>query len=378
MRRAAKKLAQSLGVVGVAYGGYTAAVQYEASRQIRQRAHLENVCEKYAPIKVMGRFVNPFPEYRHQTLFEFGFRRITELLALKAPGEVPVDPLALAAALPIYTPDFKDHGPGNLALTWIGQSCAYAQFPGNLRVLTDPMFANYVISPRVGPQRLVPAPCTVEEIPQPHVILVSHDHQDHLDLESAVALSRKGTTWVVPEGVGKHLPSNSSVIEMSWWERIPMPNTDPRLGYEVVCTPAMHWSGRALYDSNSTLWCSFLVLRHGRPLFFHAGDSGYSPNLFKAIAKHYGTGCKVAMVPCGAYHPRWHLRAQHMAPDESLATIRDLGARKLVGVHWGTFIMSEEPFYEPPARLKSLAAAENRDNVVVPQLGRTLVFDVER
>lgn len=377
--RGGRRIAQALGVVVCGYGGYTAAVQIETSRQINQRKVLKDETERYAPMKILGRYVNPFPEYRHQTLFEFGYRRISELLTLTGPGHLPESIDQLEAALPRFKPEFTNNftTPHKMAVTWIGQSCTLTQLPGNLTILTDPMFSDYVVSPRVGPQRLVPPPCTPSEIPQPDVVLVSHDHQDHLDLESIPDLTKKGTTWVVPQGVQKHLPSHAECIEMSWWEKIPMPNADPKLGYEIACTPAMHWSGRALYDSNTTLWCSFLILQHGKPLLYHGGDTGYSEGMFKAIGKVYGPGCDVAIIPCGAYYPRWHLHAQHMAPFESLKTMHDLGAKKMVGVHWGTFIMSEEPFNEPPKLLKELASNENNEkNVIAPQLGKTIEFDI--
>ena len=395
MRPIIRRAGKTLGVVAVGYGTYTAAVQYRAGLEIARRKREEPDLERrFAPIRILGRYVNPFEEYRHQTLFEFGFRRISELFALHPAGDVPVDREVLRRALPIYEPDFqaqihaswvpnwapefvqKYASSSKMALTWFGQSCALAQLPGNVNILTDPMFADYVVSKNVGPQRLVPAPVSALEIPQPNVILVSHDHQDHLDLAAAAELTRKGTMWIVPQGVGKHLPSEAKFVEMTWWDRIPLPQVDPKEGYEVACTPAMHWSGRALYDSNTTLWCSFLILRHGKPVFFHGGDTGYTPDMFKAIAKVYGDRCSVAMVPCGAYIPRWHLRAQHMAPHESLETMRDLGAKNMVGVHWGTFVMSEEPFSEPPKKLLELARNGGFENVVAPSVGKTMVFDI--
>lgn len=389
-----RRVGQTIGVVVVGYGGYTAIVQYRAGLEIARREREEPQLERrFAPIRIGGRYVNPFAEYRHQTLFEFGFRRISELFALHPAGEVPEDPEELRRALPHFKPDFSARlnaswmpkwaptsvkeftTSSKMAITWFGQSCALAQLPGNVNILTDPMFSDFVVSPRVGPQRLVPAPAKPSDFPQPNIILVSHDHQDHLDLDAAQELTKTGTMWIVPQGVSKHLPMDAQTIEMTWWDRIPLPNADPKLGYEIACTPAMHWSGRALYDSNTSLWCSFLVLQHGKPVFFHGGDTGYSAAMFRAISEVYGGG-GVAMLPCGAYLPRWHLRAQHMAPEESIATMHDLKAKAMVGVHWGTFVMSEEPFSEPPKRLLALAKDEGLTNVVAPALGRTMVFDM--
>lgn len=365
---------------------YIALVRVEVMRTIRERHLSDDPLERYQPIYIHGRYHNPFPEYRHQSVFEFFFRRVTEMFRIQPAGEVPKDKSAIAKFLPIYTPewdllgrDSSENGreqKDSMTFTWLGQSCALVQFPGvskPVNILTDPMFSESVVSPRVGPQRLVPPPCTVESLPTPDAVLVSHDHQDHLDFTAAKNLGNN-TAWIVPTGVGKHL-SNLGIekfIEMTWWERIPLPNVDPKLGYEIACTPAMHWSGRYIVDSNETLWCSFLLLRNGKPLFFHVGDSGFAEGLYETIAKVYGKGCSLAAVPCGAYRPRWHLKAQHMCPTESLRVMREMGAKSLIGVHWGTFVMSEEPYYEPPKLL--LEKKQAGEDVVAPQLGKTLIY----
>lgn len=379
------------------YGAFSAYAQIRTKMWIARR-EVESArpdgndpMVQYAAMQLHGRFVNPFPEYRHQTVFEFVFCRLLELFATEPRGGVPKEAAILKAMLPTTQPDFEVlkgktttwtmPWPRNrLTLTWIGQSCAFVQLPGRtpVNILTDPMFSNSVISERVGPQRLVPSACSVEDFPTPDVVLVSHDHQDHLDYAAARKLG-DSTMWIVPEGVGKRLKELgiTNFAEMTWWQKVPLPNVDPSLGYEIACTPAMHWSGRRLWDANQTLWCSFLILRHGKPLFFHGGDTGYATGLFSGISKVYGTGCRVAMLPCGAYTPQWHLRSQHMNPDDAVRAMRDLGAKKLVGVHWGTFVMSEEPFFEPPRLLAETAHNFDRaDDVVAPVFGKTLVFRV--
>lgn len=375
MRRIWRPIGRAAAYSAIAYTGALTVSQAVAYNEIRKRKEYTDVTKRYAPIKVLGRYINPFDEYRHQTLFEFAFKRIAELFVFSIPGQVPKDPQLLQSALPVFSPKFAKTVPDNkLFLTWIGQSCFVAQLAGNVTVLADPMFAEYVVSPNVGPQRIVPPPCSANAIPNPDVILVSHDHQDHLDLEAVQHFTK--SHFVVPTGVKKWLPESVQCTEMTWWEKIPMPNVDPKLGYEIACTPTMHWSGRKLYDSNTTLWCSFLILKNGKPLLFHGGDTGYSEEMFKSIYNVYG-GCKMAVLPCGAYIPRWHLRAQHMAPFESIKAMQNLHAQKLVGVHWGTFVMSEEPFNEPPALLRQIAEKKEIKGVTTPQLGRTLEFDVE-
>lgn len=268
-------------------------------------------------------------------------------------------------------PSIKDR----LTLTWLGQSCSFVQMAG-VNVLTDPCFGEHLVHPYVGPKRIAPPPCHFSELPKIDLVLVSHDHPDHLELETAEQIGNSAT-WIVPIGIGKHLQNLGiqNFREMSWWEKAPMPGTDPSEGWEIACTPAMHWSGRNMIDANTTLWCSFVVLRHGKPVFFHAGDTGYSQPLFEGINRVYGSGCQVAMVPCGAYTPRWHLRSQHTNPQEAIQIMKDLGAHKLIGVHWGTFVLSDEHFLEPRDLLHRLAKSENREkDIIAPDFGKTMVF----
>lgn len=394
MRFIGRVLGYSSLALGVGYGGYISVHTFRSGQEIALRQNSPDFADpraRFAPIKLHGRYVNPFPEYRHQTLYEFLYCRVRELFTFNPRGSVPVDRHVLETMLPTGTPS-KEILAGNkvrgfpkpsqrISFTWIGQSCAFVQLPTSkgspLNILTDPMFSNSVVSPHVGPQRLVPACCGVEDLPTPQVVLVSHDHQDHLDLKAAKLIGNSAT-WIVPLGVGKHLEKVgiSNIVEMDWWTKIPIPHVDPKLGYEVACTPSMHWSGRTLLDANETLWCSFMVLKNDKPVFFHAGDSGYAKQLFEGIAKVYGRGCTLAMVPCGAYTPRWHLRSQHMNPEEALEVMKSLGAKNLVGVHWGTFIMSDEAFLEPKQRLLKGSAMEGLPNVQAPVFGETLVYKV--
>lgn len=366
---------------------------------------------QFRPMVVGGKYVNPFPEYRPQTVYEFIFCRIYELFQERPRGGVPTDLDEIRRSLPARRPDFElllqtsrdyqnlrhnkdeinnanqtnetDEGlppvADRLTLTWMGQSCAFVQMAG-LNVLTDPCFGKHLVSPYLGPKRISPPPCQLAELPKVDLVLVSHDHPDHLELETVAEIGNSAM-WIVPTGVGKHLESagveREQYRELTWWQTMPLPGTDARDGWEIACTPAMHWSGRKMLDANTTLWCSFVVLRHGKPMFFHAGDTGYSYPLFAGIRRVFGAGCKVAMVPCGAYTPRWHLRSQHTNPQEAVQIMKDLAARKLVGVHWGTFVLSEEHFLEPRDLLHSLAAREKRSqDIVAPEFGRTLVFNL--
>lgn len=356
---------------------------------------------------VGGRFVNPFPEYRPQTIYEFVYCRVIELFYKRPRGGIPSDKTVLEGMLPSHSPDFellldtsRDYSSttnglsfsssdtstdtailpsirNRLTLTWMGQSCSFVQL-GGINILTDPCFGLHLVNEYLGPKRISPPPCSVEALPKLDVVLVSHDHPDHLELETAEKIG-DSAMWIVPTGVGSHLSKIgiSNYKEMSWWEKTTLPGTDPSEGWEIACTPAMHWSGRSMVDSNSTLWCSFVVLRNNKPVFFHAGDTGYSKPLFEGIKNVYGGGVQVAMIPCGAYTPRWHLRSQHTNPEEAVQIMKDLEARKLVGVHWGTFVLSEEHFLEPRDRLHDLAKFEGRiKDIIAPDFGKTMVFNL--
>uniref|UniRef100_A0A060TFT8 ARAD1D17072p n=1 Tax=Blastobotrys adeninivorans TaxID=409370 RepID=A0A060TFT8_BLAAD len=410
-----------LGIV-VIYTAYSTYVQLRTSYEISERARRKLFesdlkatpdcwpSRQFGSMIVGGRFANPFAHYRAQTVFEFVYCRILELFHAKPRGGIPSDPTVIASLLPTREPDFdllfhpnKSYPASNdddknntnndqgaikfdplpsvkdrLTLTWLGQSCAFVQMAGT-NILTDPCLGEHLVSKYVGPKRISPAPCDIEDLPAINTVLVSHDHPDHLELETAEKIGNQAS-WVVPMGVGKHLKARgiTNFTEMDWWEKIPMPNTDPAEGWEIACTPAMHWSGRKMIDSNTTLWCSFLVLRNGRPVFYHAGDTGYSPDLFTSIRKVFGSGLQVAMLPCGAYTPRWHLRPQHIDPAEAMQVMKELEARKMVGVHWGTFVLSDEYFLEPRDRLHELAKRANLEkDVIAPEFGRTLVFKLD-
>ncbi|GMG13903.1 unnamed protein product [[Candida] boidinii] len=242
----------------------------------------------YKTLNVAGRFENPFPEYRPQTLFEFLLTRILELFEGRTRGGAPKSEKELRELLPIYKPDLElihSNAQGKqfletnsvednnelpplcdrLTFTWFGQSCSLVQL-SHFTFLTDPLFENYIVSKSLGPRRITPAAAKLDELPVPDFVMVSHDHPDHLEDESVRHLGNK-TTWIVPLGVKKFLSKRGiyNVIEMDWWEKIQLStenitklSSDDNNGdnankkiirtdkYEVVCLPSMHWSGRLL------------------------------------------------------------------------------------------------------------------------------------
>jgi len=417
-----------IGSIGV-YTGYVGFVYIRTQYEIQRRKEMyDNLTSqglldtkvrlldpRFCSMKILGRYENPFPEYRPQTLFEFIVMRFIELTQHGNRGGLPCDPKALKKLLPSVKPNlglisqtrlgieqssaFPELPPvaRRLCYTWLGQSCGLLQV-GRLSFLVDPLFSDHLVSRYLGPKRYIPLPVGLDQFLQgiggpPEFVMVSHDHPDHLDQESIAKIGNK-SKWIVPLGLGEYLRKRGvwNVLEMDWWDRIPLEVPSPRgrnhIGdkalskephnYEVVCIPSMHWGGRTLIDSNSRLWCSFLVLRDGKALFYHGGDTGYTSELFRRVGQEFGP-VKLAALPIGQYCPEWHQRPRHISPQESVQIMKDLKGHKMVGVHWGTFVLSSENFLDPARELTLLAHKENRPNsIIVPQCGRTIVMDTDK
>jgi N-acyl-phosphatidylethanolamine-hydrolysing phospholipase D len=232
-------------------------------------------------------------------------------------------------------------------LTWIGHSTLLLQ-AGGLNVLSDPHFTERA-SPFsfAGPKRRMPPALGFDELPHIDVVLISHNHYDHLDVTTVKRLNLQSggpPLFLVPLGLKPWFASCGieNVVEMDWWD------THEHLGIAVHVVPVQHWSKRTLFDRNRTLWGGF-VLVHPELKFFFAGDTGYSPD-FKEIGRRLGP-IDIAAIPIGAYEPRWFMQAQHVNPEEAVKIHSDLGARHSVAIHWGTFQLSNEMLDEPPRRL---------------------------
>jgi len=239
-------------------------------------------------------------------------------------------------------------------------------------VLTDPVFTAHA-GPfgRLGPRRVRPPAFAIDQLPQVSVVLVSHNHYDHLQPRSLRALERRfAPQFVTGLGLAGYLRARGlkRVIELDWWQRTEGPG-----GIRVTYVPAQHFSRRGLRDTNRSLWGGF-VIEHGGRSVYYASDSAYCPH-FAEIAQRFPS-LDVALMPIGAYEPRWFMNIVHVNPEESVRAFRELGARSAVAMHFGTFQLTDEGIDEPVEALnRELAKPENAAlDFRVPGHGATLRF----
>ena len=276
-------------------------------------------------------------------------------------GRSPKSPLGVESPLEAW-----QHAPDTgLRATWLGHSTVVVEIDG-VRVMTDPVFAHRV-SPVswTGPERFHRTPVSVDELPPLDVVIVSHDHFDHLCYETIRNLAKKDVTFVTSLGVGAHLEAwgvkPSRVIELDWWEKTTV--AGGRL--EITATPSRHFSGRGA-GANRTAWSSF-VMDSGRHRVFFSGDTGLTPE-FETIRDRAGR-FDLVMLEVGAFHPAWG--QIHLGPDNAIRAVEMLGGGTLLPVHWGTFDLGLHP-WEEPAEVLATRAAESRIHLVTPRVGRAI------
>jgi len=253
-------------------------------------------------------------------------------------------------------------------VTWIGHATALIQ-AGGLNVLTDPIFSERASPVQLfGPKRAQKPGLALDALPIIDVVIISHNHYDHLDLNSVAAIFNasleKGssTLFLVPLGQRPWFTQIGidNVIELDWWQHHTV------RGVEFHLTPVQHWSARGLSDRSKTLWGGWAVFSRDLHWYF-GGDAGYSPD-FTDTRRRFssrqspdqGGGFDLALIPVGAYAPRWFMKDQHLNPDEAVQTHLDLGAKRSMGIHWGTFELTDEALDQPP---KDLAASKDRRHI---------------
>mgnify|MGYP005673864079 FL=1 len=230
---------------------------------------------------------------------------------------------------------------------WIGHSTFLIKKNG-ITILTDPIFSDRA-SPfkNIGPRRLIPPAILLDELPKIDYVTISHNHYDHLDIDSLVSISKlyPQTVFLVPAGDKKLLKRKKikNIYEFKWWESFN--------GKDIVLTftPVQHWSKRGLFDRNQSLWGGWNIAFKDYSIF-HAGDTGYSQDFIDTKLK-LGSP-KYAFIPIGAYDPEWFMSSSHVNPEDAVQIMIDLEAEKGFGMHWATFTLTDEDTLEPKQRLK--------------------------
>ncbi len=251
-------------------------------------------------------------------------------------------------------------GPGVRA-TLVNHSTVLLQ-QGSINILTDPMWSKRA-SPLswVGPRRRRNPGILLNDLPRLDAVLLSHNHYDHLDLPTLRRLSeRRDTQFIVPSGVARLLRSQKigPVQELDWGGTASLP------GFTIHSVPALHFAGRGIFDRNRTLWCGY-VIEYKERLIYFAGDTAFGPH-FAQIREKFGAP-HLALLPIGAYEPRWFMSAVHMGPEEAVKAHQILDAKASIAIHHGTFQLADEALDTPKRRL---AACVGRESFLVLENGQ--------
>lgn len=293
-------------------------------------------------------------------------------------GEEFADYAEDAHKIPVTEPDLdRIHRPDPDVpqLTWIGHATALVQYRG-VNILTDPVFSDRASPvPFGGAERFTPPGLRMDQLPPVDLVLISHNHYDHLDKDSVEQIG-SDPVWLVPLKLKSWFTDQGidgeKVFEFDWWDEGTFGKTD------VTAVPMQHWSARGLRDRNKTLWASYVV-RIDDFTFWFCGDTGYNDVQFKEIGRRVG-GFDLALIPIGAYEPRWFMKSAHVNPEEALLIHGEVKSRYSVGIHWGAFQLTAEPIDEPPRRL-----AVAREPLQVPasefgvmRIGETIAVPLEK
>lgn len=282
------------------------------------------------------------------------------------PDEVPrADP---RIARPVATPD-------ELRTTFVGHASFLLQING-VNLLTDPVWSERASPVQwAGPRRFSPPGIDWRALPPIHAVLLSHDHYDHLDAETVHRLAKRfpHACWFTPLGYTGLLRELGvqHVRELDWWQSAGL-HMDSAV-VRIIATPAQHWTRRMGSKPNQRLWCSFVVQSNRGSIYF-GGDSGFCP-VFSEIGARYAPFDHV-LLPIGAYEPRWFMKPAHMNPEEAVEAYRGLGnTGRFIGMHWGTFRLTDEPALEPLARIMQAWSAANLPdaNLRMLAIGETLI-----
>ena len=255
---------------------------------------------------------------------------------------------------------------GNLSITFLGHSCLLIQFNG-FRIVTDPFLSRRAsFSQKIGPARRIPAVLPADTFPDVDLILLSHNHFDHMDMPALETLGDRAVK-LVPLGDGRHLARSGlyNYIEMDWGENFSLN------GLNVTFLPAKHFSARTALDRNRSLWGSYLI-EIGSKVIYFSGDTAMG-SVFSGLADKLPP-IDAALISIGSYDPQFLMKDSHLTPEEAILLARILDARKMIPIHWGTIELAAETLTEPAERLKMLIENGFADGLEIDILpaGRTI------
>ena len=233
-------------------------------------------------------------------------------------------------------------------IAWIGHATFLIKL-GNNTIITDPLFSKNTGPLIFGPKRYVDPAIKLQEIPKTDILLLTHNHYDHLDVSAVRNFPHKGAKVITPLGLSKYFNRFKDVNELDWYQKIKINDE-----LQITLLPAVHWSKRSLFDTNKTLWGNYLIEYKDKKILF-ACDTGIG-DIYKDLGNKYGP-IDITFINIGAYNffpimPKKDKSVYHTNPEEALSLAKDLKSRKVIGMHWGTVILSLEPIMEPPERFK--------------------------
>jgi len=311
-----------------------------------------------------GTFRNPEGSPKRDNNFKWSFRVFNEKkkdLDMTVPKEHVVEKSKVLSDLE----KFKD----NDYIVWIGHATFIIKL-GNTTIITDPVFSKNAGPLMFGPKRFVEPALKLNEIPKIDLFLLTHNHYDHQDMGTIRTFPYKDAKVMLPLNLGKYFTRNryKDVNEMDWYDEIKVNEN-----LKVTLLPAVHWSKRGLTDTNKTLWGNFLIEYNDKKILF-ACDTGVG-NIYKELGNKFGP-IDLTIINIGAYNfypmmPYKDKSAYHTNPEEALSVARDLKSKKVIGMHWGTFVLSLEPIMEPPVRFRDNAEKYGfgKDDAIIFKIG---------
>ena len=312
-----------------------------------------------------GTFRNPEGSPKRDNNFKWSFRVFNEKkknLDMTVPQEHVVEKTKVLSDLERFKDD--DY------IGWIGHATFLIKL-GNTTIITDPVFSKNAGPLIFGPKRFTEPALNLNEIPKTDLFLLTHNHYDHQDMSTIRRYPYKDSKVLVPLKLGKYFTRYrfKDVTELDWYDEIKV-NDD----LKVTLLPAVHWSKRSLTDTNKTLWGNFLIEYKDKKIFF-ACDTGVG-NIYKELGNKFGP-IDLTLINIGAYNfypmmPYKDKSAYHTNPEEALSVAQDLKSKKVIGMHWGTFVLSLEPIMEPPIRFKDNAEnyGFNKEDALIFKIGQ--------